>query len=772
MKLLIKIIKFFFLLVVVLVLIGIGFTTIYGERIEQIILSNIREKSLSEIVVKDVNFSVFENFPYASVKLTDVLILEKEPSQKDTLLYVNQGYLQFNIFNLISKNREISKIVLLDSKLNIKYDMQGNPNFKIFKQAKDKEKKVKLNQIYFSKSAISYLHQAKSVDIKGNTHKVLLQFDAGKQSDFLVKGDLFMQNLLVGKTDYIYEKETKVDANFSISDGVFYIQKSDIFIEDVNFYLDGSIENKDVNLNVVGENQQVKSVLLHMPEKFKSICNGFSLDGNLSCNGTIKGTISKTSNPHFYMDFNLTNGDFKLKENPFHLSALQLIGNIDNGSSNNFENTLIKAKKCSAKTGNGTFSGAFQVQNLNNYYLSADINSNLDLAEVNHLFKSTPFFNMKGTLVGNTKYNGLLSFSEKMKDYFLDGEHQSDLQLKDVEFQYKKFPLLFGFSNLLGQIDDDKINVESSNITIADSDFKFEGSITQFTPYLLNASTKIEVKGEIESVYVKFDELMTIKDINASDRKLVSVSTMPNWIEADLNTKIEQLSYKYFVAENIDAEIDYRNLTLKAKEVKMNTLNGEVTGEVKFYEHPNNYLKLFTSAHLEKINIRDLFTGFQNFGQEFIQDKHIKGIGTADIQLQSSWNPGFEFDPNKLQLNSHLIIEKGELLEFSPLLNLSSYVSVEELQNVKFSTLENTIKIRNNNINFEAMEIKSSALSVFISGTHSFDNEIDYQIRLLLSELISKKARSKNKKLDNEFGLVGDDGLGRTNLYLRMDGNV
>ena len=230
MKLLIKIIKFFFLLVVVLVLIGIGFTTIYGERIEQIILSNIREKSLSEIVVKDVNFSVFENFPYASVKLTDVLILEKEPSQKDTLLYVNQGYLQFNIFNLISKNREISKIVLLDSKLNIKYDMQGNPNFKIFKQAKDKEKKVKLNQIYFSKSAISYLHQAKSVDIKGNTHKVLLQFDAEKQSDFLVKGDLFMQNLLVGKTDYIYEKETKVDANFSISDGVFYIQKSDIFI--------------------------------------------------------------------------------------------------------------------------------------------------------------------------------------------------------------------------------------------------------------------------------------------------------------------------------------------------------------------------------------------------------------------------------------------------------------------------------------------------------------------------------------------------------------
>ena len=70
------------------------------------------------------------------------------------------------------------------------------------------------------------------------------------------------------------------------------------------------------------------------------------------------------------------------------------------------------------------------------------------------------------------------------------------------------------------------------------------------------------------------------------------------------------------------------------------------------------------------------------------------------------------------------------------------------------------------------MNIKSSALSVSIAGTHSFDNEIDYQIKLLLSELISKKARKRNANLNNEFGAVEDDGLGRTALYLKMDGNV
>jgi hypothetical protein len=69
------------------------------------------------------------------------------------------------------------------------------------------------------------------------------------------------------------------------------------------------------------------------------------------------------------------------------------------------------------------------------------------------------------------------------------------------------------------------------------------------------------------------------------------------------------------------------------------------------------------------------------------------------------------------------------------------------------------------------MEIKSSALSLFISGTHSFNNDIDYQIKLLLSELISKKARKRDANLDKQL-LVEDDGLGRTTLYLKMDGTV
>ena len=63
------------------------------------------------------------------------------------------------------------------------------------------------------------------------------------------------------------------------------------------------------------------------------------------------------------------------------------------------------------------------------------------------------------------------------------------------------------------------------------------------------------------------------------------------------------------------------------------------------------------------------------------------------------------------------------------------------------------------------MEIKSSALNITASGWHTFNNEINYKIKLSMDELLSKKARKKKKEND-EFGEVADDKLKNTNIFL------
>jgi hypothetical protein len=246
---------------------------------------------------------------------------------------------------------------------------------------------------------------------------------------------------------------------------------------------------------------------------------------------------------------------------------------------------------------------------------------------------------------------------------------------------------------------------------------------------------------------------------------------MPNWINANLNTNITNFSYNTFIASDITLQLAYKNLALTGKNMLMNSLNGNIIGDFKFYES-NNKLKLFSNINLKQLNIRNTFLAFDNFHQDFITAEHLKGVGTAEIQMEATWKPGFIFEKEDLKVKSHLVIEKGELIQFKPLESLSDYVSLNDLKEVQFSTLENTIEIDNNVINIPTMEIKSSALSVFLSGTHTFEQEIDYSIKLLLSELLSNTFRKKNTNINNEFGEIDEEGQIFTTVYLKMTGNT
>ena len=68
------------------------------------------------------------------------------------------------------------------------------------------------------------------------------------------------------------------------------------------------------------------------------------------------------------------------------------------------------------------------------------------------------------------------------------------------------------------------------------------------------------------------------------------------------------------------------------------------------------------------------------------------------MYIQAMWDKNYKFYSSSLNVNTQLKIEEGELIEFEPMYNLSDYVNLEELQNVKFATLENKIRIENKKI--------------------------------------------------------------------------
>jgi len=115
------------------------------------------------------------------------------------------------------------------------------------------------------------------------------------------------------------------------------------------------------------------------------------------------------------------------------------------------------------------------------------------------------------------------------------------------------------------------------------------------------------------------------------------------------------------------------------------------------------------------------------------------------------------------------LIENGALKNFEPVKALSGFIELSELENITFSKLENDLFIKNNYLAVPQMDIRSSAADFSVNGKHSFNNEYEYHVKVYLSEILSKKAKS-NSRYSTEFGPVEEDGLGRTSIFLKLTG--
>jgi hypothetical protein len=135
------------------------------------------------------------------------------------------------------------------------------------------------------------------------------------------------------------------------------------------------------------------------------------------------------------------------------------------------------------------------------------------------------------------------------------------------------------------------------------------------------------------------------------------------------------------------------------------------------------------------------------------------------MPLDSSLNPNIK----AISADGRYTLTEGALIDFDPIKSLSDFIALSELENIKFSRLENDFYIKNNYIAIPQMDIRSTASDFSISGKHDFDNKYEYHIKMYLSELLSRKAK-KNKTHSTEFGAIEDDGLGRTSVFLKITG--
>jgi hypothetical protein len=193
-------------------------------------------------------------------------------------------------------------------------------------------------------------------------------------------------------------------------------------------------------------------------------------------------------------------------------------------------------------------------------------------------------------------------------------------------------------------------------------------------------------------------------------------------------------------------------------------MEGQFIGSVNYFTQSDNKYLLQTHTETNHVNIKSLFSAYDNFEQTFITDKNIDGYLTSNFDFEMMYK-GDDIVTSSIELMGHVRIDNGKLINFEPIREISKYSDVEEVENIEFSKLENDILISNSTVHIPKMDISSNAFDISLYGTQQFSGDFEYHLQLNLSDFLGGKSKRLAKQ-HSEFGNIEDDGNNNRTLFL------
>ncbi|MBK6522030.1 MAG: AsmA-like C-terminal region-containing protein [Sphingobacteriaceae bacterium] len=355
---------------------------------------------------------------------------------------------------------------------------------------------------------------------------------------------------------------------------------------------------------------------------------------------------------------------------------------------------------------------------------------------------------------------------EELKRNVLSENASLELQasLKDLVIQFKKQKDSTNIYSCELRALDRLVEVKDLSIKKGNSDLKINGKVEGAFNYILDDKNPLKIHGDLKSELIVVEDFI-YDEVSATKKSEVDVPDNINFI---LDASIDALSFGKFNAAKLQGNIELKNKKIMAESLNLNTMDGNATIDALLDLNGKN-LEVSMHGEMAKINVSKLFAQLNNFDQETLKDNNVGGLLSASIDFSGTWDKFLEPDLNSMKATSDLQIEQGRLVDFKPLESLAKFVDINDLKSIKFSSLQSRVEISKSIITIPKTAIKNSALNIDFWGTHSFNNDIDYHIQLLIGDYLNKK---RKPDADYEFALVENDPENRRSAFILMTGTV
>lgn len=769
---------------IVLVLVAAAILYKSKDKVTTIVVTELNRSLKSEIKVSKIDFAFFWTFPFASLQFKDVLGKEVyNPSGvKDTLFYAEDIYLKFNLWDLYHGIYDVKQIRVKNAGFYMKYFQDSIPNYNFWKTP-DKDSSAVDFRLSLNKTELNNVHYIYHNEVTHQRYDVIINKGVAK-GDFSssnqtirLKSNMHVNCLQTDNVVFLRDVPLETDISFH-HDGkreMLIFEKSELQLRELPFFASGNIcyasGKSTIDLSIQSQNIRLESLLKYLPAEAKNVFKDYKSKGTLDLNLLIKGKISSTYLPSITAQFGIANGSLSGKNLPVSFRNINLKGSFSNGEKRHTTTYKLVLNHFSTEINRGYFKGHLSVENFKQPRIDAEVDTKLDLADLHALLKSPDIETLSGLLTAKVRLEGEISDLKRKQAYALNKVKMSgNARIDKANFKWTGFQ--HGVKNLSSNILFDNKNTSIQNLvcSISSSNIRMNGTVDNLLSYLFLENQPLSFTGNLDVDKFKGDEFFASKTTE-KDSKAPEFS-LPKNITAKLSCNVKDLSYRSIKTQNVSFQTRLTPGFLWVDNLKMSALGGSLFGSLAMQDLGKSCFRFSGNFNTQKVNLKELFFTFDNFGQKTLKTENLQGMVSGDVHFSTNYCLSSGIDKNSLEVSSNLSIENGALTNFGPLKKLSRFIDEQTLENVKFSTLNTSFYIKDQTFKISQTDIKSNAANLGIFGWQKFSGEIDYHLKLKLSDFLSKKQKARLQKEQAEFGSFEEETPNDITLYIWITGTI
>lgn len=746
LKISLKILSVFVVVIILTWLAGAFYISKNKKEVLATILEQLNKNLNGKITAGSMEPTLLKSFPGVSVSLNNVLLRDSLWSKhKHDLLKAQDIDVSLNIFSLIIGDVKINQIAINNAEVYIYTDSSGYSNTSIFKSKPTTEKKsisksaaLEISKIDFNKVNLVLDNRKRfklfnfNIDqIQGRikypdsgwTGKIKLQTMVKSFAFNTRKGSFLKDKLLQGTLSAHYSKA--LDA--------IILDPEQLNIDEHAFKIGAKIDlaKSGFAINIAVDDVLFKDLALLLSPNISAKLLRFGIEKPINVRGNIidDGT-GKYGDPLIRVGITVRDNVVSIPTGK--LTACNFDGSFTNqdtvGGIIGDENSSIKFHKLTANYFNAPLKiDTLLINNLSRPVATGLVTSQFPLSNLNNSLGTNDF------VFNNGSANLKLYCKADIDNFrFTKPVVSGNVKIADADIIYMPRKLHLVKSALNINFNQNDLSINNGHFQLGKSELNLNCSIKNFLNLYYTDPDKILVNLKMHSPQLYLNEFLPFLGPRSTKKKSSSKSAMKtvskqlsNVLEVskmNIQLTVDKAIYDKFTAKNLNADISLRGEGIFLNKINVSHAGGllSLNGNIIQNEASNSFK---INSKISHVSVKDFFYSFDNFGQNTITNKNLKGYLSSLVNISGKISHTGKILPRSINGKVIFNLKDAALVNFEPMVKVGKFAFANRnLSDVQIKNLDGTLNIRGDKVDISPMFINSSALNFNIKGTYALNS--------------------------------------------------